>query len=73
MTIPLFLTKEQLDSPDFNQCSVEEIKSKQNGEYFNDVELYYRCYIGPCVNGSREVCYKTDNGCGACRWIPDIC
>lgn len=37
-----------------------------SGLHFSPLLLDYLCYVGPCVDGTRTLCYHTDSGCDAC-------
>lgn len=43
------------------------------GVYHDDAAVGYLCYQGPCVNGKRTICYRTDFGCDDCRSTEDGC
>jgi hypothetical protein len=73
MAIPLQLSKEALDSSEFQQFAIDEIKNRTEGVHFDSVQPFYLCYQGPCVNGRREVCYNYGNGCVSCGYSTSGC
>lgn len=52
---------------------IENSKKTEGGIYNADPQLLNQCYVGPCIDGYRTVCYYSDTGCDDCFQDPDNC
>jgi len=70
MRISLTLDSASTSFIDLTADQVAEEMKRPDGIFIDGAQEGYLCYMGPCSNGYRTVCYHTDGGCNACRREP---
>lgn len=68
------LTAEEAAKAGHPKATEEEVSNKaKDGIVFDNPQVNYVCYVGPCQGPKRLVCYSTPSGCNECYWVRDIC
>lgn len=45
---------------------IAAMKAHPDSTKTEDPQLGFNCYVGPCVDGKRTMCFYTDRGCTEC-------
>jgi hypothetical protein len=74
MAIPL--TSQEAEKAGLKKASgamMTPLQSLSGGLYFTPAQVSYICYVGPCSDGTRTICYRTESGCDNCYVTSEGC